>query len=70
MSNTVVAFPRANFSNMEIEVFFARYDHDGNFVYNPDDEDNILEPIEEEKHEWGNIRPWILIGNCMIIEDV
>ena len=36
---------------MEIEVFFARYDHDGNFVYNPDDEDNILEPIEEEKHE-------------------
>ena len=31
---------RFNFSNVEIEVFFSRFDIDGKFIYNPDDEES------------------------------
>ncbi len=31
---------RCNFSEVEIEVFFARYDIDGKFVYVPEEEES------------------------------
>ena len=44
-------FPkRANFSDMEIEMFFARYDVDGKFQYYPEENDNLV--FDEKKSKY------------------
>ena len=40
LSQITISPPRYNFSNVEIEVFFSRFDIDGKFIYNPDDEES------------------------------
>ncbi len=44
---------------MEIEMFFARYDKDGKFQYNPDEDNDQLrdpEEIEEEKRKEADLQ--------------
>ena len=36
---------KCNFSDLEIEMFFARYDKDGNFVFTTDETNQILDDI-------------------------
>ena len=40
---------RCNFSDLEIEMFFARYDVDGNFVFTTDETNRILHDISWDK---------------------
>ena len=39
LSQITISPPRYNFSNVEIEVFFSKYDIDGKFIYVPDDDE-------------------------------
>eukprot|EP00095_Tigriopus_kingsejongensis_P002369 maker-scaffold579_size130606-snap-gene-0.31 protein:Tk02369 transcript:maker-scaffold579_size130606-snap-gene-0.31-mRNA-1 annotation:"pkd2 " len=39
---------KCNFSDMEIEMFFARYDKNGKFEFNPNETNEILEALEDE----------------------
>ena len=43
-NGTIKIVNRYNYSNVEIEVFFSRYDVDGKFTYNPEDEENGEKP--------------------------
>ena len=40
---------RCNFSDMEIEMFFARYDKDGDFIFDQDETDKIINDLEHDK---------------------
>ena len=42
-------FCRCNFSDLEIEMFFARYDRDGNFVFTTDETNRILNDIDNDR---------------------
>ena len=42
-------FFRCNFSDLEIEMFFARYDRDGNFVFTTDETNRILNDIDNDR---------------------
>ena len=42
-------FCRCNFSDLEIEMFFARYDRDGNFVFTTDETNRILNDIDHDR---------------------
>ena len=43
------SFFRCNFSDMEIEMFFARYDVDGNFVFTANETNRILNDISWDR---------------------
>ena len=40
---------RCNFSDLEIEMFFARYDQDGNFVFTTTETNRILNDINHDR---------------------
>jgi len=40
---------KCNFSDLEIEMFFARYDRDGNFVFTTDETNRILNDIDNDR---------------------
>ena len=45
---------RCNFSDMEIEMFFARYDQDGDFVFSPGETNDALEDLENDTFDDPN----------------
>ena len=47
-------YSRCNFSDMEIEMFFARYDHDGDFVFNPGEANEALEDLDNDTFDDPN----------------
>ena len=40
---------RCNFSDLEIEMFFVRYDVDGNFEFNNEETGRILDDIDHDR---------------------
>ena len=50
-------FFRCNFSDMEIEMFFARYDKDGNFVFTPEETNEILNDISYDRVDRPDAAP-------------
>eukprot|EP00094_Tigriopus_californicus_P009732 TCALIF_09381-PA protein Name:"Similar to PKD2 Polycystin-2 (Bos taurus)" AED:0.09 eAED:0.09 QI:23/1/1/1/0.9/0.90/11/108/699 len=42
---------KCNFSDMEIEMFFSRYDKDGKFEFNSDQTNEILDALDDESEE-------------------
>ena len=47
---------------MEIEMFFARYDKDGRFKYNPEDDNDQLKDEDDDKEEDFQEQPRPLSG--------
>jgi len=48
---------KCNFSDMEIEMFFARYDKDGNFVFTPEETNEILNDISYDRVDRPDAAP-------------
>ena len=48
---------RLNFADMEIEMFFSRYDKDGNFTFDMEEANEIFEDLDNARLDIGSARP-------------
>ena len=51
-----ISFSRLNFSDIEIEVFVARYDKDGNFEFNLEEINAIEQNLGEQFENYDHLR--------------